>query len=95
MTRALFVWFRVAPEHEVAAVAALGELHAQWVLQGLRCELLRRAEDKAAVVTLMETYRAADGVDASWQERIQREANAGLAPWLIGPRHIEVFEACA
>ena len=92
---ALFVWFRVASEHEAAVVKAVRELHARWAAQGLQCELLRRTHDEAAEVTLMEIYRAADGVDAQWQSRIEDEAGARLAPWLSGPRHVEVFEPCA
>jgi Domain of unknown function (DUF4936) len=91
--RGLFIWFRVGREHEVAAIAALRELQAQW--SGLQCELLRRADEPGGQVTLMEVYRHACGVTADWQQRIEREAQARLAPWLIGERHTEVFEPCA
>jgi Domain of unknown function (DUF4936) len=93
--RALFVWFRVAREHEAAVVSAVHELQARWSAQGLQCELLRRADDAPDEITLMEVYRAAGGVDATWQARIEDEAGACLAPWLAGPRHIEMFEPCA
>jgi hypothetical protein len=46
-------------------------------------------------VTLMETYRRAAGFDAPARWRIEDLAGAALAPWLIGPRHLEVFEPCA
>jgi hypothetical protein len=29
------------------------------------------------------------------QTRIEREAALHLAPWLVGGRHVEVFEPCA
>ena len=32
---------------------------------------------------------------AQWQARIEDEAGVRLAPWLNGPRHVEVFEPCA
>jgi hypothetical protein len=40
----------------------------------------------------MEVYR---GVGAESLHRIEHEATARLAPWLVGPRHVEVFEPCA
>ena len=95
MSTALFIWFRVPRAHEVAAVAAVRGLQAQWITQGLQCELLRRTDGAEDEVTLMEIYRATAGVDADWQARIEAEAGPRLAPWLRGPRHVEVFEACA
>lgn len=92
----LYIYFRVKRECEAAAVQALRELHAGWQVSmpGLRCELLRRA-DPSADATLMETYRCEDGVSAEWQQRIEREATARLEAWLVGQRHVEVFEPCA
>jgi quinol monooxygenase YgiN len=92
----LYIYFRVKRESEAAAVQALRELHAAWQvpMPGLRCELMRRA-DQSAEVTLMEAYRCNDGVSAEWQQRIEREATACLEAWLIGQRHVEVFEPCA
>ena len=93
--RRLYVYFRVARDDEAAAVAALRALHAQ-LRDTLDCELLRRADDDGAVhVTLMETYRQPGGVAAPVQARIEREAALCLAPWLVGERHVEVFEPCA
>lgn len=100
MASQLFVYYRVRAEHHAAAVAALRRLHATWRLEdpALDCELLQRVDatdrpDRS--VTLMETYRRADGVTPSWQARIEREAGLALAPWLVGERHIEVFAPCA
>lgn len=91
--RSLFIWFRVAREHEVAAVAALRALHAQW--PGLHCELLRRADEPGDKVTLMDVYRQSGGVTVQWQQRIERETMQRLGTWPIGERHVEVFEPCA
>ena len=93
--RRLYVYFRVLREHESAAVAAVRALHAQW-RGALDCELLRRADDGTGPhVTLMEIYRAHGGVADESQARIEREAARHLAPWLVGARHVEVFEPCA
>jgi Domain of unknown function (DUF4936) len=95
-SRRLYIYFRVERESEAAAVAALRELHAAWqvAMPGLRCELLRRV-DQSGDVTLMETHVGAQGVGAEWQKRIEHEAGARLQPWLVGERHVEVFEPCA
>jgi hypothetical protein len=58
----------------------------------MQCELLRRCDESG---TLMEIYRMHGGVGATWQQRIEVEARARLAPWLQGDRHIEVFGPCA
>lgn len=92
--RCLFVYFRVAREHEAAAVSALRRMQAQWA-GSMHSELLRRADDHADTVTLMEIYRQAGGVSAETQQRIAHEAASCLRPWLIGERHVEVFEPCA
>jgi hypothetical protein len=94
--RRLYVYFRVAREHEMAAVAAVRAMQAHWG-GVLDCELLRRAgdADANAHVTLMEVYRQPGGVTMDAQTRIEREAALHLAPWLVGGRHVEVFEPCA
>ena len=94
--RRLYVYFRVAREHEEAAAAAVRAMQAHW--RGLLgCELLRRAgeADADALVTLMEVYCQPGGVTMDAQARIEREAALRLAPWLVGERHVEVFEPCA
>jgi hypothetical protein len=95
-SRRLYVYFRVKRESEAAVVAAVRELQAAWpsAMPGVRCELLRRA-GQGGDVTLMETYVCANGVSTEWQERIERDASARLEPWLVGQRHVEVFEPCA
>jgi Domain of unknown function (DUF4936) len=95
-SRRLFIYFRVRRESQAGVVAAVRELHATWqsVMPGLHCELLQRVDDSVDL-TLMETYGCADGVSAAWQERIERDAVGRLANWLVGPRHVEVFEPCA
>jgi hypothetical protein len=86
--RRWFVYFRVAREHEADAVAALRAVHVRW--PALRCELLRRADERVEHVTLMEVYATHEA-----QAVAQQEASDAVAPWLIGERHLEVFEPCA
>jgi hypothetical protein len=94
--RCLYVYFRVAREHEQAAVAAVRAMQAQW-RDRLGCELLRRTGETDAdpLLTLMEVYRQPGGVTMDTQACIEREAALRLAPWLVGARHVEVFEPCA
>lgn len=104
--RRIFVYYRVAPDAEAAAVAAVQRAQAELRrrFEGLATELLRRPADPAAPVpgpvTLMETYamdvrlRAA-GVDEPLQAMIEKMLQPVLAGVLAGPRHVEVFEACA
>ncbi len=92
----MYIYFRVKRDSVADVVAAVHELQAAWpaVMPGLRCELMRRA-DEGGDVTLMETYACAQGVNPEWQERIEREAANLLQPWLVGERHVEVFVPCA
>jgi quinol monooxygenase YgiN len=95
-SRRLYIYFRVKRGSVADVVAAVRELQAAWqaAMPGLRCELMRRI-DEGGDVTLMETYACAQGVSVEWQERIEREAAVRLSQWLVGQRHIEIFEPCA
>jgi hypothetical protein len=98
MAPQFFVYYRVRSDHVPAAVAALRALHGDWQREepALGCELMRRVDGgDPGPVTLMEIYRHAGGVAPAWQQRIEREARAALAPWLVGERHVEVFAPCA
>jgi Domain of unknown function (DUF4936) len=95
--RRLYVYYRVPRRDEAAIVKAMRALQQQWqtVHRGLQCDLLRRDDDSAAdEVTLMETYRAAEGVSPSWQARIEAETGELLASWPCSARHVEVFVPC-
>ncbi len=93
-----FVYYRVRREHRGQAEAAVRALHAQWQARwpGLRCGLYRRADPAvgdAEEATLMETY---DGLSAPGAAaEVEALARSRLAPWLVGERHVEVFEPCA
>ena len=95
--RELYVYYRVpddaaaAAAREVAAVQ--DELRAAW--PGLEARLLRRPDSSGGQQTWMETYaRAPAGVDAAVQADIEARA-ARLLTHVAGPRHVEVFLACA
>lgn len=94
--RRLFIYFRVEREREADVVAAVRALQATWQseLPGLRCELLRSAA-RSGAVTLMETYSHSLGVGVALQARIEREALSRIGAWLVGERHVEIFEPCA
>ncbi len=99
--RELFVYYRVRVADTAAVQAAAQAMQAQLRAQhpGLIARLMRRADVPATNETWMETYavdpaHAADGVNAALEAAIDRAAIA-LQPLLAGPRHTEVFIACA
>ena len=95
--RELYVYYRVpdgAAEAAAPEVATLhAELRAAW--PGLDARLLRRPEASAGQQTWMEIYtRAPAGVDPALQADIEARA-ARVLTCVAGPRHVEVFLACA
>jgi len=99
--RELFVYYRVRADDAEAALPLVRGLQARLIEQhlGLVARLLRRPETNDGTQTWMETYaidpgHAPEGVSAALQAAIEAEACA-LLPLLEGPRHTEVFLACA
>jgi hypothetical protein len=94
--RELFIYYRVRAADAPAAQAVVAQLHAQ--LRGmypqLSARLLRRPAEANGSQTWMETYASPDGITDAMQTRIESEALV-LAPLIDGPRHTEVFVACA
>lgn len=98
--REVFVYYRVRVEDLPAVGAAVDALHTRWraLHHGLACQLLRRETETDAssqAAMLMEVFTAPQGVPLAWQRSIEAAASAALAPWLVGPRHVEVFVPCA
>lgn len=93
----VFAYYRVRPADALAVVAAVRALHdtLQAVMPGLVCTLSRRADSDTELLTLMETYTHADGVDDAWRLSIDCSARDALAAWVVGERHVEVFVPCA
>jgi hypothetical protein len=89
VVRRHYVYYRVRDADVAAARAAALALHAR---HG-EVELLRRADrDDAAgdaLATLMEVYTVRD---AALADRLENAARLALAAWLVGERHVEVFE---
>jgi len=97
--RELFVYYRVSSSDAAAVQAAVHEMQAQLRAESpaLVTRLLRRPGDNDGLQTWMETYSApltSDGVTPTLQARIEAQALV-LAPLIAGPRHTEVFVACA
>jgi hypothetical protein len=94
--RELFIYYRVRTVDAHAAQAAVSQLHAR--LRGidplLSARLLRRPAEENGSQTWMEAYASPDGITDVMQARIESEALM-LAPLIDGPRHTEVFVACA
>jgi hypothetical protein len=95
----LFIYYRVAVADLAAAVVAARV--AQQALcdahPGLQASLMQRPSSatEPPQVTLLETYRTGSAALALPVELIEQRMTAALAPWLRGPRRIEVFEPCA
>ncbi|MES2099377.1 MAG: DUF4936 family protein [Pseudomonadota bacterium] len=99
--RELFVYYRVRLADAAVANAAVRTMQAQLRARHpeLVVRLLCRADSVDGEQTWMETWaadpaRAPEGIGAALQAAID-EAALALQPWQIGPRHTEVFVACA
>jgi len=77
--RRRYVYYKVAERDVAAVVEALRPLRERQPF-----ELWRRPGAAAGLVTLMEVHGDADD---------DTEAAAALAPWRVGERHVEIFDA--
>ena len=95
--RTIYVYYRVRLANAPVAVAAVRSFQAGLVvaLPGLHCGLAQRAEQGGELLTLMEIYGHPSGLSAAWRLETETLAQTQLAPWTVGQRHVEVFEACA
>ena len=103
--RELFIYYRAKVADAPALKAAVADLHArlQARIDGLQTRLLRRPEAADGLHTWMETYalpsRTADeaspGISPALHALIEDEAREALSAWIVGPRHVEVFDSCA
>ncbi len=97
----LFVYYRVRVGDASALIAAVGEFQARLRADHphLEARLLCRADTRDGQHTWMETY-AIDpihepvGITPDVHAAIEAQARV-LEPLTIGPRHAEVFVACA
>ena len=94
--RELFVYYRVAAADAARCAAEVAAFQARLTRDepGLIARLLARPGAADGIETWMETYALGTpqgaGIDARLEARIADEA-AALAPFLRGPRHVEVF----
>lgn len=99
--RELFVYYRVPVEAATAALAEVRDLQADLraANPGLVVRLLRRPAQTGGTETWMETYAIESvvdpaGVSAALESAIEAQAARRLT-CIEGPRHVEVFLACA
>jgi len=95
--RRLFAYWRLATVDLPAALQAVRQVQQQLARQHpeLRLGLFQRRDTVAGEATLMETYASDTGEGVS--EALQQQIEAAVAPavhrWLMGARHVEMFEA--
>lgn len=94
---ALFIYYRVRDVHadELMAAATAMQITLQAAHPGLDGRLLRRPEAQEGLHTWMETYGLPPDADPAALAADVERAARGLAPWLVGARHVEHFVACA
>ena len=99
--RELFVYYRVPSADAAVALAQVQALHAELrtLEPFLQARLLRRPDETDGQQTWMEIYatdpvRVPAGVGAGLQAEIESRAGR-LLTMTVGPRHVEVFVACA
>ena len=97
----LFIYYRLDVADTPAAQAAVAVFQADLLARypWLKARLLRRPNATDGQETWMETYAAdpalnSTGITPAVAAEIELAA-AVLAPWVRGPRHTEVFLACA
>ncbi|KQZ28102.1 DUF4936 family protein [Duganella sp. Root1480D1] len=88
----LYVYYKVQAAHAAGLQGAVIAMQsALSAAHGVVAQLKRRPETAGGVQTWMEVYPALAG-DAFVAELDAAVAQAGLARWISGPRHVEVFE---
>ena len=101
MSRELYAYYRVSVHRADALQVAVTEMQKRLrrEVPGLQARLLRRTDPAAGLDTWMETYSmlfvtSAGGIGDALRATIEQQASA----WrhlCDGPRHTEVFDACA
>ena len=96
MKRELYVYFKAPASHAAAVMSAVTDMQSRLrsEVPGLQARLLKRIDAANGLHTWMETYTSADGVGEALGSTIEQWAVA-WSDLLEGPRHTEVFDACA
>lgn len=99
--RELFIYYRSSADRAAEVGARVHKFQARLCGRHpqLVARLLRRPEPRDGLLTWMETYsistmHSPEGISNELQQDIEAEA-ASLADCIVGPRHTEVFNACA
>ncbi|HEY0589783.1 MAG TPA: DUF4936 family protein [Pseudoduganella sp.] len=88
----LYVYYKVQAAQAAGLQGAVVAMQAKLsVAHGVAAQLKRRPEAPEGVQTWMEVYSsvASQSFLAALDAAV---ADAGLARWIAGPRHVEVFE---
>lgn len=92
--RELFIYFRAhaRDDHLVRQTIVHMQEQLSQTWPGLSTRCLNRPELQDDLRTWMEIYAMTqdEGVTPSVQETIESAAQV-LSPWIVGPRHVEVF----
>ncbi len=99
-----FIYYQIdlpdLPPVQAAVAAFQQQLRQDW--PGLQARLLRRPTAHEGRLTLMEIYGFGPSAHPSLPADVARrlppaieQAARGIAPWLRGERHVEVFQPCA
>lgn len=96
LTQVLYVYYRVEAADRADCVAAVRSAQAALMQRhpGLVAAVLSQVPGHT---TLMETYAwssAAPAVPPAWSA-LEAEVGARLGRWIVGTRHLELFEPCA
>jgi hypothetical protein len=88
----LYVYYKVQAAQAAGLQGAVIAMQsALAAAHGVAPQLKRRPEPPGGVQTWMEVYPAVAG-DAFPAALDAAVAEAGLARWIAGPRHVEIFE---
>ena len=95
MPRELFIYWKVDEGQSEPAIACSLAMQAELQAShpALQSRLHRRSDVRGGQVTLMESYRSAQGVHAALQAAVADAALRHLKLWADAPRHVEVFES--
>ena len=98
--RQLFIYWRIAAADLPAALDALRGWQSDLLGRqpALRCGVYQRTGSGESELTVMESYALESalphlGIDDTLHRFIDQAGQALLQPWLIGARHVEVFDA--
>jgi len=96
MRNELFIYYRAAVVHAETVELAVQSMQGRLADRhpGLEARLLRRVERSDGEITWMESYALPAGADPQLLAQAIDTAAQTLAPWIVGPRHLEHFVLC-